>query len=121
MRWIVDSVHEDVARVAGSLYAPIDIGRGGGDDPPCAVQIVILERTPDDLDVGALDFRADIRRHHRHPGASMQQRLEFAGCHSSTANHDNVAALEVQEGREHLTHTDAGTLRRDPMTRSKSA
>ena len=121
MLGIVHGIHEDLACLRRGTHLPVDSRRSRGDDPPRAIQIRLAEFTANNLDIRALDLRPDLRSHDRDSRTCREQRLNLAcGDGPATHNHD-FAGLEVQEGREHHVHTDAGTFKRDPMTRSKSA
>ncbi len=55
------------------------------------------------VDVPA-EFRADLGRHHGHPGAGPEQPGHLAGGHGTAAHHEHRPALEVEEHGVALTH-----------------
>jgi ATP-dependent Clp protease ATP-binding subunit ClpA len=71
--------------------------------------------------VFALDLGANVRRHNRDPRACAQQRFELARSDTSATHQHHAPRLEVEKCWEHGTHTDAGTFKWEPITRSKSA
>src|SRR6185503_64595 len=108
-------------RLRRCTYLAIDRRRRRGDNPPRPVQILVTELAANNLDTGALDLLMNVRRHDRDASASREERFDLARGDRAATHHDDVAGREIEEGRELLAHTDAGTFNRDPTTRSKSA
>jgi hypothetical protein len=118
---IVNGVDEDPPPLGSLADTAIDRRRRGRDDPPCSVEIGVDELPPNNLNIRFLDLRPDIRSDHGHARSGGDERLDL-GCSDGTApNHDGFAAGQIEKRGKHDAHTDAGTFRRDPITRSKSA
>src|SRR5262245_29241011 len=118
---IVNGVDEDPPPLGSLADTPIHRRRRRRDNPPCSVEISVDELSPDNPNSRFLNLGPDIRSDHGDARSRGDECLDLSCGDGATPYHDGFAAGQIEERGKHDAHTDAGTFRRDPTTRSKSA
>src|SRR5262245_52233549 len=118
---IVNSVDEDPTALGSLTDVTVDGRRRCGDNPPRSVEIGFDELTPHDLNTRTLNLRLNVWGNHSDARSRGNERLDLACRNRAAADDNDFATRQIEEGGKHGAHTDAGTFRRDPTTRSKSA
>ncbi len=102
---VVDRVNEHPGRVRFAHDRGVDIGRRRTDDVPRAADVLGLERPPMDDGGEIFELGGHLGRDDDDAGAGFDETRGFDRRNRSAANHEHVAAAEVEEdGRQGPRH-----------------